>query len=77
MCEKKIIDLEEELRVVGQNLQQLEVRKCFICNRNLGKGYKHDKRLPGLLSVLSEVAEYVYYYMLYIFSKILIHNLIS
>ena len=25
MCEKKIIDLEEELRVVGQNLQQLEV----------------------------------------------------
>ena len=25
MGEKKIIDLEEELRVVGQNLQQLEV----------------------------------------------------
>ena len=27
MCEKKIIDLEEELRVVGQNLQQLEVSR--------------------------------------------------
>ncbi|XP_040566921.1 tropomyosin [Lepeophtheirus salmonis] len=25
LCEKKILDLEEELRVVGQNLQQLEV----------------------------------------------------
>ena len=27
--EKKILDLEEELRVVGQNLQQLEVNKSF------------------------------------------------
>ena len=25
LCERKIIDLEEELRIVGQNLQQLEV----------------------------------------------------
>ena len=27
--EKKILDLEEELRVVGQNLQQLEVNQSF------------------------------------------------
>ena len=30
--EKKIIDLEEELRVVGQNLQQLEVSLVFSKN---------------------------------------------
>ncbi len=30
MCEKKIIDLEEELRVVGQNLQQLEVMTVIV-----------------------------------------------
>ena len=48
MCETKIIDLEEELRVVGQNLQQLEV--CY------GNGSRpRDRKTRGLGQCLHSI----------------------
>ena len=44
LCEKKILDLEEELRVVGQNLQQLEVSE----EKALAREEKYQDQLKNL-----------------------------
>ncbi len=48
MCEKKIIDLEEELRVVGQNLQQLEVSE----EKALQREENYQNQLKSLMDSL-------------------------
>merc|ERR1719361_3250659 len=50
--EKKILDLEEELRVVGQNLQQLEVSE----EKALQREEKHQNQIKNLADSL-KVAE--------------------
>merc|ERR1719273_1420445 len=46
--EKKILDLEEELRVVGQNLQQLEVSE----EKALQREEKHQNQIRNLIESL-------------------------